>query len=464
MHSEIEKIEIKGIIGDNINVLVKIEYNKYVFEKIITEIYFLEGEYSFYDDIDNIMLGDEYGDLFIKNQDNDKNNLILKNIVELTSHKNKAIIHSGGFEYSISNDKIKEIEFVHSTITLCPSYSISKKRSSSYSDDGSINYLSSYKEEIKWKSELGDWMALDQYSFIKKEYYKNNAIMSFSKPIVTFTINTQECSLKFILDAIMDEIEDVTSLLSLCNRRSIQWGQIQITPFSRNTTVTCPVIRKYTPHKSYQKNTFSLIDHADLINSGFEVLLKSYKSSNIKNELKNCILFLSLSYLENAIEINFFHSIIALECLCDGLTQIYKKEISIPSSKWKTIESNLKITIESLSSQDEIAKYCERLIKKLPELKRPSVIDKIVFCTNILEIEKDDIWNKLDFNFGLQNALYLRNKLFHMAHCDDVYLLNENTVRIQILTERLILKHLGWPDEKLGTLYSSRLQRINRYQ
>ncbi len=61
----------------------------------------------------------------------------------------------------------------------------------------------------------------------------------------------------------------------------------------------------------------------------------------------------------------------------------------------------------------------------------------------------DDLWAPTGFDSGLGEAIELRNNLFHRAHFEDAYLLQAHLVRLQVLTERLILKALDWPDEKI---------------
>ena len=60
---------------------------------------------------------------------------------------------------------------------------------------------------------------------------------------------------------------------------------------------------------------------------------------------------------------------------------------------------------------------------------------------------------------GLNKALSIRNNLFHRAYYEDPYFLYAYYVRIQVLTERLILKHLKWPDEKIWKWYDQKIRR-----
>jgi hypothetical protein len=111
-----------------------------------------------------------------------------------------------------------------------------------------------------------------------------------------------------------------------------------------------------------------------------------------------------------------------------------------------------------LSEEKEISKYIERIKKKLPELKGITTLDKIMHCCATLEVNANDLWQKDGMEEGLNKVLNMRNHLFHRAYCEDPYFLYANFVRIQVLTERLILKHFQWPDEKIWRWYDQKIR------
>ena len=165
------------------------------------------------------------------------------------------------------------------------------------------------------------------------------------------------------------------------------------------------------------------------------------------------------SQSNQTIEINFFLSIISLESFCNGFIELNHENVKIPSGKWKQIEKTLRNSLKSLCDQQEMFIYIESVKKKLPELKGITTLDKILHCCKTLGVNTNDLWQKDGLEAGLSKALNMRNHLFHRAYYEDPYFLYANYVRIQVLTERLILKHLMWPDEKIWRWYDQKIRR-----
>lgn len=167
--------------------------------------------------------------------------------------------------------------------------------------------------------------------------------------------------------------------------------------------------------------------------------MKNFRTSPIIYALRRSITFLASSQSNQTIEIKFFQSIISLESFCDGFIDLNQENVKIPSGKWRKIEKALRESLNSLGNQKEMTIHIERVKKKLPELKGITTLDKILYCCKALDVKTNDLWQKDGLEVGLNKALNMRNHLFHRAYCEDPYFLYANFVRIQVLTERLIL-------------------------
>jgi hypothetical protein len=79
-------------------------------------------------------------------------------------------------------------------------------------------------------------------------------------------------------------------------------------------------------------------------------------------------------------------------------------------------------------------------------------------------MKTDDLWPRQGFELGMKMATKMRNELFHSAICKDPQDLSDNLVRLRTLTERIILRALKWPDDKIWVWYDQNLRWINKPQ
>lgn len=289
-----------------------------------------------------------------------------------------------------------------------------------------------------------------------------NLLFKLNDRLYSFEINTNSnVSSHDIKKVVLDEVRDFSIILSLCYRKTVSWYEIDISiiPKDRSLGVVSPLIRRKVYSKTYPDHGDDLINHRDLINGGLPNLVNNFRSSAIIESLRRSITFLTSSQSNQTIEIKFFQSIISLESFCDGFIENDHENVRIPSGKWKKIEKAFRDSLKSLSDQQEMSIYVERVKKKLPELKGVTTADKVLHCCKKLHVPTNDLWEKDGLESGLGKALDMRNHLFHRAFCEDPYFLYANFVRIQVLTERLILKHLEWPDEKIWRWYDQEMRR-----
>jgi len=146
------------------------------------------------------------------------------------------------------------------------------------------------------------------------------------------------------------------------------------------------------------------------------------------------------------------------EAFCDAFVENNTKSIKMPSAKWKKIEKALRKALKELSADKGLLPFVNSATAKLPELRGIATSKKIAFCCDKLKVKVDDLWKKDGFKIGLKKALSLRNQLFHRAYFEDPFLLYSNRLRLQIVAERLLLKHLNWPDEKIWRWHDQELR------
>ncbi|RLI05690.1 hypothetical protein DRO24_05625, partial [Candidatus Bathyarchaeota archaeon] len=462
MNNKMNKLEYRGFISKKIPVLLKIEYEKYDPEKISAELILLGTQEEFGRKFSACLGGDKYGNLKITGEKEDNYQVMLRNISGWTHQQNNATLYIDSFEYGISDIPVKNPENIYVTVELTPSGILRKWGSRELHYDGSIKVRNGYPEEIEWDLDIGKGKAFTRYTYEEYKIFDNKATIQIERPALTFEINTgANLSTSKIKEVVEKEARDFSLILSLCYRKLVNWYEINfcIIPKDRNTDIISPIIRKKIYTKTYPDHEEELINHRDLINNGLPTLVKNFRKSPISDALRRSITFLASSQANNTIEVKYFLSIIALESFCDGFIEFENKKLKIPSGKWKKIEHQLRNALKSISEQEELSQYIERIKKKLPELKAMTTIDKILHCCNALGIKANDLWGSDRLETGLRKALEIRNHLFHRAYCEDPYFLYANFVRIQVLTERLILKHLKWPCEKIWRWYDQKIRR-----
>ena len=99
-------------------------------------------------------------------------------------------------------------------------------------------------------------------------------------------------------------------------------------------------------------------------------------------------------------------------------------------------------------------------IKRLPNLRGVSFANRIADACARVKPETSDLWpREIGFTEGMASAARLRNDLFHGSKANDE--LYAELVRIRTFTERLVLKLLKWPDDRLWVRRDDVLGRIN---
>ena len=458
-------IEIRGYISKYIPVLLKIEHEKYDPEKIECELHLLTDEKNLLDSFRNNLSGDEFGNLRFTSADEDNCEIVLKGISGWSLGDKKAKLNIYGYEYGFSKIPIQNPKHIYLNVELTPSGILRKWGSRELHYDGSIKVKRGYPEDIEWACPIGKGKAFVRHTYEDHNVFDNKATLQIERPTLSFNIDiSNKLSTHSIKESIENEIRDLCLILSLCYRKSVNWYEINFTLISddKDKNYIQPFIRRKVYHKKYPDFEDELINHGALIDGGLYALVCGFRNSPQIDSLRRSISFLSSSESDNTIEVKYFLCIISLESFCDGFIETSSKGIKIPPNKWEKIEKALRQSLDDFTKNADYLSLIEKIKKKLPELKRVTTLDKIINCCRSLNVDTDDLWNRETFEEGLSKSLEMRNHLFHRAFCDEPYELYSNLVRLQILTERLLLKSLSWPDEKIWRWYDQKLRRVNR--
>ena len=443
-------------------VLLQIFHDKYDPQDLSADLTLVSKDKVIEGSFRNCLSGDEYGTLKIRGND-DNPEIVLKGINGWSHRGKSAKLNIEGYEYGISDDAIINAEDIFASVELTPSGILNKWGTIERHYDGSVKHKDGYPENVEWKFRLGKGKAFSRYTYEDHTVYDNRATIQIERPALHFTINKAEKSLttKVIKETIEKEARDICYILSLCYRKLVRWYELEITIIYRKKTNNIPRysgVRRKVYREKYPDRMDELINHRTLINGGLEDLLASFRNSYQVDALQRCITFLASSMATHTVEINYFFAIIALEAFCDAFVENNTKSIKMPSAKWKKIEKALRKALKELSADKGLLPFVNSATAKLPELRGIATSKKIAFCCDKLKVKVDDLWKKDGFKIGLKKALSLRNQLFHRAYFEDPFLLYSNRLRLQIVAERLLLKHLNWPDEKIWRWHDQELR------
>lgn len=275
-------------------------------------------------------------------------------------------------------------------------------------------------------------------------------------------------SLKSIVQDAQNDLKDICLMLSLVSRQKVQWYEITARSYkSKDISNTLPTAKRRVGGLTsrYSEHEDPLIDQRDLVHGGFRDLLSRFQCCQHREMLRRAIAFEIASHeIGGGLESNYILCYSALEAIAGETLSADSSIHRYMPSQWKLLRRTLEKTIaEFAENQRLLSTLVDYTQKRLPGLARPAIADVILHLTQSLSIKVDDLWpDGVPFDQGLRAALRIRNLLVHRAIIVDANAMHDNLVRLQALTERFILKLLGWPENKVWVWSNQRLKRVNR--
>jgi hypothetical protein len=308
------------------------------------------------------------------------------------------------------------------TVTLlnAPSVRISGYQESSYL--GEIKRGRKPDDGISLKSDLGN-ICIGNYYELKEAHvgieYADVQI-EMTQLIVSNKFNNQ-IIVEESIDHIENEIEDILTLLTFINRRSIEWYEIELRYRETGKAPRSLVSVKRRKIRSINdSNPDPLFSQNELKKGLLSKLVEAYKHSPLRIIIERSIIFLTASYERETIESQLQAVYSAIEAIANPLS---KKNKMYYSPK-----------------------------KNLNEKKRTSPISKRIF--NLISIYKINCWDfgdptKIDLMSMIDDMFKRRNKMMHTGTIGDMKLLYADLIRLRALCERVILAELGFNDDDL---------------
>lgn len=463
-----ETIRYRGEIGTgsgSIPVILLLEFDKYDFTSVSCEVTSVVAGRDSNRALDSVLTGHLDRPLIVKPRSEEAAIVRLHGIRGWRSDANSMSLDLAGFDINVSGVTLPIGWRVHATVDLTSGKVLSKPRGVEYDRRGNVAQRFSYDDDVEWALPTGRGTAFLRYESEKTQVERDEATLLVCRPTIEFDLSIEEqISLEDIAQGLEHDLMDVCLLLSLCGRRRIIWYQssyLLIDAEQRPAHTREPITRYAVFDRPAEGPRDELIRHEALTKGGFQRLLDKFRTSRYREELKQVILFLSSSQTADTIETSYFLCHAALEALCNA---IYSKELGrdlLSYDEWKKIESILRQAIVNFAAESGMAEFGEKANARISDLKRVGARDRIISVCRHLGLGSTEIWPRVALETGLGRALQLRNELFHAAKTADLQNLYVSLLRLQILTERLVLRVLDWPDDKIWWAYDQHLRRVS---
>jgi hypothetical protein len=326
----------------------------------------------------------------------------------------------------------------------------------SQSYDGTISRIGNDEKErlgIRWETARGKFQLIDNYEYISETQnnqpitlqIQNNSLFISYVPSVSSDI-------KSILYQLPQFLDDDFSLLSFIGRQRIVCYEATASIDDNKTK-----FKAFCRYKSWrgfynlpsdQSFLRSLIRPKALQEGVFDHLLKAFQSSPYKAIIAKTIPYLITSYEDGYVETHLVQAYAALESMVDGIGETLNQSYLLGNGPFDKLAGKIRELIRAEVNDSDIA---QGIIKKLPELRRKSFLDRLLFLLEAQKINTELIWPpETDEAKEFHELLKRRNLLIHTGSVGqgDISLFDLN--RVQKLVELWILKLLDCPDDAIN--------------
>jgi hypothetical protein len=371
-------------------------------------------------------------------------------------------------QVGISDEAFPDERKLHVSVELEPSGILEGVASLTFMGDGSIERREVVKGRVNVSLTRGVLHARDWYDSVRGKEFGDDVTKLIQRAILAGDVTVPAgMSLSAFHDTLQGELADACTILSLCYRVTVQYYEINYFHAPEGGAAGKAFLRRRipaTPKRPLGRD--ELINFHDLRDGGLDRLFSAFASNKAKDELARAIHFLASSYGTTSLEAGYFLVFSGLECAVGAAEG--KTAYALGAARWDRLEKRLQGTI-AMFLRDEFADENEReeletlLASKLPDVRRISIRRRVATVSEKLGLMLDDLWPaSTGFEEGFRRATSARNALFHAAACEEPEAMNGDMVRLCVLTERIVLKLLAWPDEKIWHWYDQELRWLNR--
>jgi hypothetical protein len=350
------------------------------------------------------------------------------------------------------------------TVQLTPSGILTKFQSVEFRYTGEIIREVLQPGDAIVQTTIGQVLATEHYQTYDRVENENRVTAVVERAVLTGEVNVKAGeALSVLHERLQEVVDNICDILSLCYRVPVTYYEISYFELEPRTdhTVASPLLRrKVTPVKQNVAKD-ELVHYRDLVDGGLHALYDAYMSHPERDRLRRAIRFGAGSRDVVGLEQSYFLTYAALESVLDAAADAATRD-TIPASPFRKLCSHLRETIAQFAVERGFADIIDDIKEKLPELQRRSTSRKMVRVQAQLGLKVDDLWPTVGFAAGFARATRSRNELVHAAKIQNARQVYSDGIRVSLLTERLILKLLKWPDDKIWVWHDQLLKWANQ--
>jgi len=385
--------------------------------------------------------------------------LELLDVEGVSTGTNHSTVTAGGLRVGLSDASLgRDVRYIV-TAELQPSgiLTLPKIRESSYTGEVRNREIVTGKAEVT--TEFGTLEACERYEHFDTVELGNQVSHAVRRAsIVGSIVVPANTTLARVNSEIQHQIGDICSALSLCYRQPVGYYEIRYIPDPNNEPpLEAPwatVRLRWNSVRTKIKGD-NLINMRDLISGGLQRIVSAISTSPEKDAIQRAIDFLAASYLA-LIEPAYFMAFSAMETVVNACIESEDKRV-LGAGDWKRAERELRRSIDEL----KLGNHGDLMKLKLPELRRTPFLHQVQAACSRMGPQIVDLWRRQSFEDGMETAAKLRNELFHSAEAKDLGVAFANLIRIHTFTERLILRKIGWPDDRIWRWHDQNLKWAN---
>jgi len=354
-------------------------------------------------------------------------------------------------------------------ITLLSAPAVAVRASTYSSYLGEVNRKRSEDDSISWETEEGHFNIANYYELDTSQIGLERADVQieFTKLILRKKlVALSRIDQAFI--RVEEQVKDLLTILSLINRKFIQWRKIEATfrdELDDNKYLRSEKRRTFSPYRGSRREP--LFVQSTLKQGHLYSLLMSYRKSEMKSAIEKAITYLAASYELDRLEPKLLMAYSAFESIVNNSSGRLGISRCLSDKQFKDLKHKL-INAVDVFCEDESSHgkkiFMDDIKEKLSEIKTRPLRNRVIDIIKRYAIDCSDIWDLPadDLEEIIQAIIGRRNKLIHDVKRADPDFFYPDLVRIRALCERLILAELGFKDYSLFWALAYRELRMVR--
>jgi hypothetical protein len=305
---------------------------------------------------------------------------------------------------------------------------------------------------ITWENDLYSANLIDDYEFIFCN--KENEGITLRRKTNKITITLKSKSSDDVFDTLKDlphYLYNDCLLLSFIGRKRVSCHEAEMREIKNYGQIAFARYKSWEGFYKEPQETSALktlIKQVALRDGLFQKIQEQFNHSDFRAVLIRTIPYLVTSYEDGYLETKLLNAYAALESMVDGIGQILDIEQLMNSSEFDKLSKEIRRIVKELISDQ---KNVNGIIKKIPELKRISILDKLFEILKIQNVPLDMLFSKeKDPYEEFRKIFSRRNELIHKGNSTTQQILEADLNIIQKLVELWIIKLVSCPIESLN--------------